>query len=523
MTIGSENVGDPRHAVLLRGRMALEALKSREQAALFHAAHSDLQVALLEAESGNDQFLTQWLQKYRLLMEQEPELQRHLSSVQSTFDFEAGSAETEKFVERDDPISPWPAMIAGANHRARVRISNDSNLPTELVEQTGEDVQKEGEAHKHLETMPLVPSPSPRGQGEEEEFSGSPELSGSLVFPKTIEPGNNAPIIPTSLRETFRQEKKATSKKKWAWLSSSVVGSIAAHFLALIVMSTFMVHLVRNTESKAIIASAVETETISMEAPVEMSSSDAPTLDPSESQMPTLPSFADVAAASSSDIQLPTSMTGLITGDTSSSTGDASRQATNSSMSNAAANSVQFFGVKAAGNTFCYVVDVSPSMKKDNAFAAAKAELVRSLSLLKPKQRFYISFFGGEIERLKLGGRDEERYPVYATPENLQKSLAWIDRVRVQEKGLPPNNALNEAIKMDPDGIFLLFDGDTTVDVAAYLRKANRSDDIISGGAPLVPIHTIGFFTQEFEALMKRIAVENSGVYRFVPKPTKTR
>jgi hypothetical protein len=191
-------------------------------------------------------------------------------------------------------------------------------------------------------------------------------------------------------------------------------------------------------------------------------------------------------------------------------------------MSSAAANSVQFFGVKAAGNTFCYVVDVSPSMKKDNAFAAAKAELVRSLSLLKSKQRFYISFFGGEIERLKLSGRDEELYPVYATPENLQKALVWIDRVRVQEKGLPPNIALNEAIKMDPDGIFLLFDGATTVDVAAYLRKANRSDDLISGNTPSVPIHTIGFYTQEFEALMKRIAMENNGIYRFVPKPTKS-
>jgi hypothetical protein len=298
---------------------------------------------------------------------------------------------------------------------------------------------------------------------------------------------------------------------------------MAAHTIVLIVASTYMIHLARNSEPKAIIASAVETETISMEAPMEMTVADAPSVDPSESTAPKLPSFSDVVPASSSSVQLPSSMTGLITSETAQPTENAIQQATNSSMSSAAANSVQFFGVKAAGNTFCYVVDVSPSMKKDNAFAAAKAELVRSLSLLKPKQRFYISFFGGEIERLKLSSRDEELYPVYATPENLQKALLWIDRVRVQEKGLPPNLALSEAIKMDPDGIFLLFDGDTRVDVAAFLRKANRSDDFISGDTPSVPIHTIGFYTQEFEALMKRIAVENNGVYRFVPKPTKIR
>ncbi len=474
--------------------MALEALKSREQAALFHAAHADLQVALLEAESGNDQLLERWLQKYHSLTEHEPELQRHLSSVQSTFDFAEAAVDVvnEKSIPDEAAISPWPAMIAGARQRARSRIEDRSTVPTDLDANSAVGVSTFDEPFPIPIATPAFPSETPL-------------------------------VIPTSLQDTFCQEKKSTSKQTWAWLSSSVIGSAVAHFLALTVMSTYMIHLARNTEPKAIIASAVETETISMEAPMEINTSDTPTLDSSESQMPTLPSFGEVAAASSSSVQLPSSMTGLIAGDTSSPADKAIQQATSSSMSNAVANSVLFFGVKAAGNTFCYVVDVSPSMKKDNAFASAKAELVRSLSLLKPKQRFYISFFGGEIERLKLGGRDEELYPVYATPENLQKALIWIDRVRVQEKGLPPNNALNEAIKMDPDGIFLLFDGDTTVDVAAYLRKANRSDDIISGGTPLVPIHTIGFFTQEFEALMKRIASENSGVYRFVPKPMKSR
>jgi hypothetical protein len=89
--------------------------------------------------------------------------------------------------------------------------------------------------------------------------------------------------------------------------------------------------------------------------------------------------------------------------------------------------------------------------------------------------------------------------------------------------GKPPNDALEKAIEMDPDGIFLLFDGDTKVDVAAHLRKVNRSYDIISGESIRVPVHTIGFYTQNFEALMKRIAEENLGTYRFIPKPPSSK
>ncbi len=477
----------------------MEALKSREQAALLHAIQAELQVALLEAESGNDDNLQRWFEKHRTLLQEEPKLASQLSNVQPKFDIAelAINAAAVRTRQLEDVPCPWPAMIEGANRRQLVSSSLHS--------------KKEPESHEEIASKSDSTEPK-------EAKGGAPKTSLSS------KPILDEKITPKALPKTLRSEKPTTSKtKRCAWLSSSVVGSIAVHIIALMMASTYMIHLVRNSKPKAIIASAVETETISMDAPMEMTVSDAPPMDSSESPMPTLPSFSDVVPAASSSVQLPSSMTGLITKETTSPTENAIHQATNASMSSGAANSVQFFGVKAAGNTFCYVVDVSPSMKKDNAFAAAKAELVRSLSLLKPKQRFYISFFGGEIERLKLLGREEELYPIYATPENLQKALVWIDRVRIQEKGLPPNIALNEAIKMDPDGIFLLFDGETRVDVAAFLRKANRSDDFISGNTPSVPIHTIGFYTQEYEALMKRIAMENNGVYRFVPKPTKSR
>ena len=181
----------------------------------------------------------------------------------------------------------------------------------------------------------------------------------------------------------------------------------------------------------------------------------------------------------------------------------------------------EFFGVKATGNTFVYLVDSSPSMRRDGAFEAARNEIVRSLSSMKPKQRYFISFFGKEIDPMVFESGVVEKYPVYAKPENLTKTIDWLSRVQVQKDGLPPNNALTEAIAMQPDGIFLLFDGDTKVDVAKYLRRVNRSDDILTAGMPKVPIHVVHFFQDEFQKQMRQVAEENGGTYRFVPRPER--
>lgn len=531
MTIESYEKHDLNGAILRRGHLALEALKSREQAALFHAAHADLQVALFEAETGNDQLLRHWLDQYRALIEREPDLPKHLANVEH--DFATPESATPSIEEKTDPyqelqdtsqeglaplssltneenrddLAPLsPLTRGGAGGDRRATLATASNLSTTVMAESPWPAMMAGaRLRASVRTEPTSPL----------QASSEPTL---LSKPVSINPPW---VLPTSLTTTLCQDKKSPSTKKWTWLSSSIAGSTLAHLIALVAMSTYMLQMARKPEVKAIIASSVDTDTVSMDSPVELNSDEVPDVDVSDSSMPALPSFETMATATSSDIRLPTAMAGLLTSPSPSSQGGSIEQAMKSSIANAVANSVEFFGLKATGNTFCYVVDSSPSMKKDGAFAAAKAELARSLSWLKPKQRYYICFFGGDVERLKLDGPNEERYPVYATRDNLQKTLLWIDRVRVQERGMPPNNALGETIQMDPDGIFLLFDGDTKVDVAAHLRKVNRSDDLISGGTPLVPIHTIGFYTQEFESLMKRIALENNGSYRFIRNPKK--
>lgn len=188
-----------------------------------------------------------------------------------------------------------------------------------------------------------------------------------------------------------------------------------------------------------------------------------------------------------------------------------------SSQMMAAAN---FFGLEATGNVFCFVVDCSGSMRGE-PFVTAKRELLRSISQLKPNQRFFVVFFSQKLFPMQLDGPempDSHSTAVYATPENLSKLQLWMETVPIGAGG-PPNEALKLAIELESDSIFLLTDGVTRSDVASYLQRTNRQEDELDGPQIRCPIHTIGFYSREGEALLQRIASENRGQYHYVPDP----
>jgi hypothetical protein len=186
------------------------------------------------------------------------------------------------------------------------------------------------------------------------------------------------------------------------------------------------------------------------------------------------------------------------------------------------ASGAEFFGAQAAGNNFIFVVDCSPSMARDNAFESAKGEILRSLSMLKPKQRFFILFFGKEIVPIQFPGQEPESYLLQATSENVEKTVQWVKRTAIQKDGRHPVDAMRQAIAMKPDGIFLLFDGDTKVEAwTGMINTLNRTDDWLSQGEVRTPIHVVHFFREEFAAEMKQLADQNAGTYRFITRPPK--
>ena len=177
-----------------------------------------------------------------------------------------------------------------------------------------------------------------------------------------------------------------------------------------------------------------------------------------------------------------------------------------------------FYGAAASGNCFCYVIDGSGSMR-NGPWDAAKHELLKSLATLKENQRFYIIFFNRELSAIPLPG---EQTPapaaLYATHDNLTHTRRWLDTLHI-DAGAPPNDALSLAIDKEPDAIYLLTDGVTTVDVPKFLRDKNRISDLIAGEQVRVPIHTIAFYSLAGQALLKQVAAENQGQFIYVPAP----
>lgn len=469
-------------ALLAQAELALETLRFREQAALYHAAAQMLQSALRQAEDGNRESLENWFRQYRDLLDLPvPPLDAGSPPVFHSF---------LPSPEIDSPTTPSPWAAVEAAIRQREETEPTDPVPTEHAFKGSDALSPERATEEHSEE-------------HSEEYSEQDEEEAVLF----------------EVRDEGESSRR--SKPTW-WRASHIWISAAVHAIAVLVLSLVVIQQISQPQVLAIVSATVESEQVLLETPMESPSEleaepleapavDSPLIDPSIPDLPD-PNIAEV------DLAGP-----LLSQQKSSQEVTKALQArTVSTPGKKLAPGADFFGVKATGNTFVYIVDCSPSMRRDNAFDFAKQEITRSLKSMKPTQRFSILFFGKEVERLEFSPGMPEEFPVAATPDNVEKALRWMARCTIQKEGLPPNDALDLAIEMQPDGVFLLFDGDTRVDVPKHLGQSNRSTDILTVGEPRVPIHVIHFFLEEYAASMQRVAAENLGTYRFIPRPERS-
>jgi hypothetical protein len=178
----------------------------------------------------------------------------------------------------------------------------------------------------------------------------------------------------------------------------------------------------------------------------------------------------------------------------------------------------EFFGVKAKGKSFFFVVDASNSMKRGK-FEAAKRELLAAVKRLKPEQSFYVIFFNREAHRM-FDAENPEPRAIRASPTNIGKLQRWMEDFPL---GLATNplEAVKFARSRMPDAIYILSDGKFTDRgrTEEWLKANNIIDDPIVGYGPKVVIHTIGFYSRDGEATLQEIAKRYKGTYRFVPAP----
>jgi Mg-chelatase subunit ChlD len=162
-----------------------------------------------------------------------------------------------------------------------------------------------------------------------------------------------------------------------------------------------------------------------------------------------------------------------------------------------------FYGLGSDGQSLVYIVDCSDSMHENGKFRRATAELMRTLESLTTKQKFFVIFFNNGAFPMDADG------PVEATSENVEDLRRWLQHV-VPGGGTDPMPALTYALALKPDAIFLLSDGEFDPLVIDDLRVQNQVKD------KPIPINTVSFYSREAVGIMKTIARQSGGKFRFV-------
>ena len=161
-----------------------------------------------------------------------------------------------------------------------------------------------------------------------------------------------------------------------------------------------------------------------------------------------------------------------------------------------------FFGIRARGQFFIYVLDGSGSMIDDDRFPRATIELRRSVFALQPPQRFEVIFYNDESIPMPGGA-----IPRSADIKSKNALLHWL-RLIEPEGGTVPLPALSQAIALRPDAIFFLSDGVLPEGTVEAIAKSNRTR---------VPIHCIDLAGGLAGDQLRRIAEQNGGRYASRP------
>jgi hypothetical protein len=178
---------------------------------------------------------------------------------------------------------------------------------------------------------------------------------------------------------------------------------------------------------------------------------------------------------------------------------------------------VGFFGTKDKGKSFVFIVDCSGSMTEATGvieprtqvlvtrFLRARQELYLSLGQLAEDQTFYVIFYNFHTFPMYYPQNALGLAP--ATADHLGLARNWIQNV-VPGGGTDPRMALQLALALKPDVIFFLTDGIIPPASRMVAKQNNKSR---------TRIHTIAFGIQNHQDILKGIAQDNQGRFRYVP------
>lgn len=157
-----------------------------------------------------------------------------------------------------------------------------------------------------------------------------------------------------------------------------------------------------------------------------------------------------------------------------------------------------FFGLRARGQFFVYVVDCSGSMLDDDRLTRATIELRKSVMALAEPQKFEVIFYNSESIPMPGGPR-----PRTADLQAKSQLLSWL-RLIEPDGGTEPRPAIKQGISLKPDAIFLLSDGEFPEGTVAEVAKLNTRK---------IPIHCVDLAGGMAGDHLKKIAEASGGQY----------
>lgn len=172
---------------------------------------------------------------------------------------------------------------------------------------------------------------------------------------------------------------------------------------------------------------------------------------------------------------------------------------------------VRLFGLVGEGYKFVYVFDRSGSMGGSGreSLRAVKAELIESLKTLDSVHQFQIVFYNERPVLFNPTG--EPGRLAFATDANKQRAIRFLDTITAAG-GTAHDDALRLAIRLHPDVIFFLTDGDDPKLSPAQLAKIRRQ-------AAGIIIHSVEFGAgpkPEGSSFIADLARQNGGGYVYI-------
>jgi hypothetical protein len=164
-----------------------------------------------------------------------------------------------------------------------------------------------------------------------------------------------------------------------------------------------------------------------------------------------------------------------------------------------------FYGQEARGKRFVYVVDASSSMT-GLRFEKALDELMKSIVELDSDQFFYVIFFNHDEFPQFFPLVDE--FLSKANANSVHKLADWLKHVAPMGS-TNPAPALERALKLNPDAIFLLSDGEFDIRPTMHVLDQFHRESIV--------IHTIALGSAVGERMLTAISNRTGGEFRFVP------